>query len=467
MVYVPKLDRQGFADRQGINQERNRPTMSRKDAFLQGHSPAGKNYATMMDLMKQAERTGGFKSGDPRIDQLKDARRKYNRQDKYNIGEIMGQTPQFMNELYRTNSGVLREHANPTYKAMYPISDMLHRVTGSGGLTGLLLNEAFGKAKKSGRDFFKDLRTMGDDIMGAIGIGGAVDPEEATEEVLDNYATSTFGRPNMREVAGETEIDALAPYSPTHEDQIQALIDEEQRKVDNFETNAYSDILDDAIESHWGTQKEQDDYYDKNEQGEMVFADVPDEWAEPIPFDVGREDYIRRQNEYVSPPPVFPGNVRQDPQDTDAYLRWLTAPRLGSADPQGDFDSFNEYADNESGLEVTLPLPTQKPIPFDDSNREEGIAALYGHGPKEPVRSKDVEDYQRQMNKVMEKYGHDRRFTYDQAEEMWKRKHTLPRGLHEDERSIPSESLQFYAKYPELRGDNIPSDYPDQISRIR
>ena len=110
----------------------------------------------------------------------------------------------------------------------------------------------------------------------------------------------------------------------------------------------------------------------------MVFADA--QLDEPLTFDEGKEDFIRRQNEYVSPPPVFPGNVRQDPQDTDAYLRWLTAPRLGSADPQGDFDSFNEYADNESGLEVTLPLPTQKPIPFDDSDREEGIASMMKSG---------------------------------------------------------------------------------------
>ena len=171
MVYVPELDRQGFVDRQRINQERNRPTMSRKDAFLQGSSPEGRNYATMMDLMSQSP---GFESGDPRIDQLKQARRQYNRQDKYNIGEIMGQTPQFMNELYRTNSGVLREHANPTYKTMYPISEMLHRTTGSGGITGMLLNKAFGKTKEAGRGFYQDLRDMGGDILEAVGIGAAV-----------------------------------------------------------------------------------------------------------------------------------------------------------------------------------------------------------------------------------------------------------------------------------------------------
>ena len=192
MVYVPELDRQGFVDRQRINQERNRPTMTRKDAFLQGASPEGRNYATMMDLMSQSP---GFESGDPRIDQLKQARRQYNRQDKYNIGEIMGQTPQFMNELYRTNSGVLREYANPTYNAMYPISEMLHRTTGSGGITGMLLNKAFGKTKEAGRGFYQDLRDMGIDILGSVGIGGAVPREEATEEVLQNYADQTFGYP--------------------------------------------------------------------------------------------------------------------------------------------------------------------------------------------------------------------------------------------------------------------------------
>jgi len=212
MVYVPQLDRQGFVDRQRINQEANRPTMSRKDAFLQGESDAGRNYATMMDLMKQAERTGGFKSGDPRTDQLKDARRQYNRQDKYNIGEIMGQTPQFMNELYRTNSGVLREYANPTYNAMYPISEMLHRTTGSGGITGMLLNKAFGKTKEAGRGFYQDLRDMGIDILGSVGIGGAVPREEATEEVLQNYADQTFGHPDMLEIAGPVIRDVDRPW---------------------------------------------------------------------------------------------------------------------------------------------------------------------------------------------------------------------------------------------------------------
>jgi len=155
----------------------------------------------MMDLQNDAIRHGGFESGDPRVDELKQARRQYNRQDKYNISDLLGYTPQEANEIYRQNSGVLREHARPTYKDMYPISGMAHEVTGSGGITGLLLNEAFGKTKKGGKDFFEDLRTMGSDILGAIGIGGAVAPEEATEEVLQNYADKTF-KPNMYDVTG-------------------------------------------------------------------------------------------------------------------------------------------------------------------------------------------------------------------------------------------------------------------------
>ena len=343
MVYKPQLDRQGFADRQRINQDRNRPTMSRKDAFLQGESDAGRNYATMMDLMKQAERTGGFKSGDPRTDQLKDARRQYNRQDKYNIGEIMGQTPQFMNELYRTNSGVLREYANPTYNAMYPISEMLHRTTGSGGITGMLLNKAFGKTKEAGRGFYQDLRDMGGDILEAVGIGGALDPEEATEEVLENYANQTFGHPDMSEIAGprEKKIDFFAPESPTREEQLQSLIDEQQSKIDNFETGAYSDILDDAIENQWPSTKYEDYIERGSDLYNQVFGEVPEERVKTVPFDTGREAGIMQNmspysRNYV-PPLKFPPRGPHDPfnpdqnmfENREEYDAWLRRKRLG------------------------------------------------------------------------------------------------------------------------------------------
>ena len=142
-----------FVDRQRKSREASRPAVNftrRDDVRDLMKTPRGQNYANMMDLQNQAIRQGGFDKGDSRIDELKKARRQYNRKDKYRIADLLGYSPQEANEIYRQNSGVLREHANPTYSTMYPISEMLHKTTGSGGLTGMLLNKAFGKSKKAG-----------------------------------------------------------------------------------------------------------------------------------------------------------------------------------------------------------------------------------------------------------------------------------------------------------------------------
>ena len=370
-------------------------------------SPAGKNYGNMMDLQNQAIRQGGFDKGDSRIAELKKARRQYNRKDKYNIANLMGYSPQEANEMYRTNSGVLREYARPTYKTMYPISDMAHEVTGSGGLTGMLLNKAFGKGSKAGKNFLEDLRQMGADIFGGVGIGGAVPRKEATEEVLQNYADKTF-KPNMYDVAGpwfgtapiedveisdlEGEVpDVFTPEELTREEKIQGLKDEIQEQIDNFE-NPFPLLP---------TQKDTDD---------MVFADVPEKYEdyierglqEPLPFDEGREDYIRRQNEYVSP---------------------VSAP-LGIPDPQGDFDKFQEYPYPEIGIEFGgEPIPPI--IPFDDAGRETGIASMYGQG---PMWGETDRRYEKEYRSHIERTGD--RMTYGEFERAWERMHALPRGLH-------------------------------------
>ena len=79
-------------------------------------------------------------------------------------------------------------------------------------------------------------------------------------------------------------------------------------------------------------------------EGEYLPGEYHDELISPpaLPaYDEGREDYIRRQNEYVSPPPVFPGNIRQDPQDTDKYLKWLNYRPPLKFPPIGPHDPFN------------------------------------------------------------------------------------------------------------------------------
>ena len=190
---VTWTDRDDLRERYGKPQRPAVQFTRRDDVRDLMKSPAGKNYGNMLDLQSQAIRQGGFDKGDPRVSELKAARRQYNRKDKYNIGSLMGYEPLDVQDIYRQNSGVLREHAKPTYREMYPISDRIQDFTSTGGLTGMLLNKAIGKSKKVGNNFFNDLRGMGRDILGGIGIGGAVSPDEARGEVLTNYADKTFG----------------------------------------------------------------------------------------------------------------------------------------------------------------------------------------------------------------------------------------------------------------------------------
>ena len=251
---------------------------------------------------------------------------------------------------------------------------MAHRVTGSGGLTGLLLKQAFGKTKKAGRDFFEDLRTMGSDILGGVGIGGALSEEDSTEEVLQNYADQTF------------------PEEQTREEKIQTLFDEEQGKIDNFETDAYTDILDSAIENQWPSTK---------------YEDYIDRGTEPmsLPFDEGKEDYIRRQNEYVSPVP---------------------AP-MGIPNPQGDFDKFQQYPYPEIGIEFGGEEESPPPIvPYNDIGRETGIASMYGQGPQWADTNKRLEkEYYDHMMSGGEK------MSYEDFERIYKRIYQgKPHALH-------------------------------------
>ena len=302
---------------------------NKRDDFREfAGSGMGQNYNKMMDLQRQAPT---FQQNDPRIDDLKQRRRQFNRYDKYNAGSIFGYTPQEMQEDYRFESNELRNRAKPVYNKMYPLTGGFMDIAEKGGILGAILSEIGNMSRDKG------LPSMVDD----------------SEEEVANYINNTF-KPNMADV-------------PTREEKIQALVDEEKRKIDNFETNAYSDILDDAIENQWPTVQGQmdepfrvneDDYYSKSKQGEMVFADVPDN-IEPFfyqdhrtPFDEGREDFIRSQNEYVRPFPVVPGNVRQD-----------VVP----------------LPDPEIGIEFGVDN-WEEPLPFNDDLREAGIASTMKSG---------------------------------------------------------------------------------------
>ena len=280
-------------------------------------SPQGKNYGNMMDLQNQAIRQGGFDKGDSRIDELKKARRQYNRKDKYGIAGLMGYSPQDANEIYRQNSGVLREHARPTYKTMYPISDMAHEVTGSGGLTGMLLNQAFGKSKKKGKSFLNDLRQMGADIFGGIGIGGAVPREEATEEILTNYSDKTFGphREDIEEIEEVTkEYEGPWPHDK------RSLMSDEQ--------------------AAWLREMNQNPYYQNLLDPNVV-----------LPFEKERRGHPHMETYTPDAGPILGTASPHDPTEGIRVAPWLTDPSL------------------------PMPVEEEAPpiIPFDDSNREEAI----------------------------------------------------------------------------------------------
>ena len=86
--------------------------------FNQG--PEMQNYNRMMNLQSQAP---NFTKNDPRLNELKDARRQYNRFDKYKIGERQGMAPLDVQQQFSNQSNMLRNAApNAHGKLMEPIS---------------------------------------------------------------------------------------------------------------------------------------------------------------------------------------------------------------------------------------------------------------------------------------------------------------------------------------------------------
>ena len=148
--------------------------------FSQG--PEMKNYSRMMELQSQAP---NFAKNDPRVQELKDARRQYNRQDKYTIGQRQGMSPLDVQAQFANQSEALRTAAPNTFRTMYPIQSAVQDYIGGGGLLGLGL--------QAGKNFLSNVSSFGKDMMDKKGITGAADTDE---EEMQNYAAQTFPQPN-------------------------------------------------------------------------------------------------------------------------------------------------------------------------------------------------------------------------------------------------------------------------------
>ena len=161
-------------------------------------SGLGQNYFAIQDLQRQAP---SFQTDDPRIDELKQRRRLWNRSQKYPAGEMLGRTPQQQMEQYTRLSGDLRERAKPVYDKMYPLTGLYHDYVDKGGTLGLI-----GRGFK---DFAGSLGKMGKDIFGATGIAGLVDSDKDEQ---DEYVAKTFGfYPSDVHPARDTRIED-GPY---------------------------------------------------------------------------------------------------------------------------------------------------------------------------------------------------------------------------------------------------------------
>ena len=182
--------------------------------FSQG--PEMKNYSRMMELQSQAP---NFTKNDPRFNELKDARRKYNREDKYKIGERFNVAPLDVQQQFSNQSNMLRNAAPNAYSTMYPIQDFAMKYGETGGLFGLAAKELFGKVS----DFGKDMSNK-------VGITGAADTDEG--EMAD-YAAQTFGMgAHMDRHPGSTPVIEgpmeqseviYSPNAPTYYDRAEGL----------------------------------------------------------------------------------------------------------------------------------------------------------------------------------------------------------------------------------------------------
>ena len=124
------------------------------------------NYNRMMDLQSKASAFGG---NDPRIQELKDARRQYNRQDKYTIGQRQGMAPLDVQKQFANQSEALRTSAPGAYKTMYPITSAAVDYIGGGGLLGM--------AARAGGNFLSNISNFGKNMAEKKGITGAADAD--------------------------------------------------------------------------------------------------------------------------------------------------------------------------------------------------------------------------------------------------------------------------------------------------
>ena len=408
---------------------RKKRTHPARSAQALNTSGAGIVHRNMMDLQRQMT-APGYVNNQADLDQLKDLRRDWNRNRKYTGAgmNITGSsTPLEAQDAYVGMSRDLRQGNNPAYTNMYPISGNIMNYADKGGIWGALASEILGKKRKStskigGKDsdneggFWSDLQQMGSDILGGIGIGGAVSPDEATEEVLKNYSDRTFGPINI------------------HDDE---FIDTESWTDDR------KDVVIPPLDNDYGAFTSLHPFDDSRREA-AIMAQYPGKAAvspslgspnihedEPWPYEDEVIEETTQDGNLISDelwdsirdfdPSTLgkPGNIHAG--EDIIVPDWLTDPSL----PMPDELTEGEYLPGQYHDKLIESPPR---IPFDDSVREAGIATLYGKGPNWAKTGRRLE---KEFMDYIQRTGD--RITYDEFERAWERLHSLPRGLHYQE----------------------------------
>ena len=315
-----------------------------------------RNFNAMTDLQNQAST---FTANDPRIQELKDRRRQYNRFDKYKIGDNYGMSPLEVQRDFANNTNVFRNNAPSAYKTMYPITNMAMDYTSSGGLLGMIAKNIFDKVKNTGKD-----------MMDKKGIFGAVD---ADEEEMEDYAAQTFGFGSPTFPGSEMTI----PYPQQGFPKPDNTVTIENMPLDNSQR---IDFYDGPVEG-------------SNPRGEVTSAN-------PAPGKMGLDPNIDYGNEMNMLDAIAEDNVKFG-RDVTAFPPPVKEP--------------------PTSLEVAPPSNIEAPK-FNDSNREAGIASMYGQGPSYATNNRRYEKEYRQftenMSDTMRKFGP---VTYEEFEKMYEK----------------------------------------------
>ena len=357
-------------------------------------SRPGQVYHTMTSLQDRMGRPG-YQNNKADINQLKGLRRDWNRNQKYTPQgmRVSGATsPMDAQNRFSSTTENFRQ-ANPkAYGTMYPLSQAAMKVGESGGLLGLGIKALTGQLGKMGRD-----------IKDKIGITGMVDDDV---EVQDRYVADTFGP--HREDIEELDINEEYTGPRPHEDM-----------------PTFPDIYR-GPRPHQGLPSL--DVYEGPRPHEGLPL-LPVEAGQPPLGAVDVTGDPTRRRDIVDDITVSDLDVAPSPSpnivDMD-YWNWVdqfydthNPDGTPKSDPTVIPGYKTSYVDDFAEVEEAPP-PI---IPFDDSNREAGIASLYGQGPQWGGTNRRYEDEYRDY---VERSGNmpGGPMTYEEFSEAWE-------GIHQ------------------------------------